>query len=299
MAPVTETVMDVHVNDEPRAPAVYWRLRGTFLEFYSVEEDLTGCHGGCSARRAVSADAAVSLKRDLCKSPISSIASTLRRRRGTWPVDSTNCQEPEKNKEPSSNDVPLFNCDTCPRAHNIVEEDAQSPLQMELCSSNLKGDAESERDIKNKQTKRRKAKGNDNASWSAGIVEKTATTVMIRHIACRYSQDEAATFLDDVGLKGKYNFIYLPLNPTKRANLGYMFVNFVNPEYVNECKQLLTGQAFGATNTSKRCEVTLAHVQGYTNISRHFHKKAVMKGRHGPLFVLNSMETMTVAVKDQ
>jgi len=121
---------------------------------------------------------------------------------------------------------------------------------------------------------------------------------MIRHIACRYMQDEAANFLDEVGLRGKYDFMYLPLNPTKRANLWYMFVNFLKPEYVNECRQLLTGRAFGATNTSKRCEVTLAHVK-VMRIFLATYRKAVMNGRHAPLFVHNGSEPTTLAVTDQ
>jgi hypothetical protein len=44
--------------------------------------------------------------------------------------------------------------------------------------------------------------------------------------------------------------------------LGYAFVNFTRPEYVDECYRLVDGQLFGSSCTSKKCQVTLAHMQG-------------------------------------
>lgn len=269
---------DTHVNE--MFEVIHWRLRGTFLEFYSMEEDKDTCRSGPAARRSVSLDTAYSLVNDLCKSTPRGIAFPLVHRQG--------------------NDTMLpkgdnFN-NTNTKTQSFIEEETPTSFVAELDPNSDDFCIQPPSYAKNsRHAKRRKSKGSEHT----GIQEKTATTVMIRHIACRYMQDEAANFLDEVGLRGKYDFMYLPLNPTKRANLGYMFVNFLKPEYVNECRQLLTGRAFGATNTSKRCEVTLAHVQGYANISRHFHRKAVMNGRHAPLFVHNGSEPTTLAVTDQ
>jgi hypothetical protein len=88
------------------------------------------------------------------------------------------------------------------------------------------------------------------------------TTAMIRHIACRYTQDDIASFLNEAGFAGKYNWIYLPLNPQKTANLGYVFVNFVSPQNLDECRDLLDNQVFGPSQTTKRCQVTMALLQG-------------------------------------
>eukprot|EP00747_Dinoflagellata_sp_TGD_P104661 gnl/TRDRNA2_/TRDRNA2_169306_c5_seq2.p1 gnl/TRDRNA2_/TRDRNA2_169306_c5~~gnl/TRDRNA2_/TRDRNA2_169306_c5_seq2.p1 ORF type:complete len:417 (-),score=100.15 gnl/TRDRNA2_/TRDRNA2_169306_c5_seq2:201-1451(-) len=112
-----------------------------------------------------------------------------------------------------------------------------------------------------------------------------ATTVMIRNIACQYTQERVMEFLDQAGLHGMYDFVYLPLNSTRRANLGYMFVNFVSMEAADMCKELLTGKVFGTSRTEKRCEVSIAHVQGPENIARHFHRKAVLRSKHAPVFV--------------
>lgn len=103
--------------------------------------------------------------------------------------------------------------------------------------------------------------------------EKAVTTVMVRNFACRFTCDQVMSFLDDVGLKGKYDFLHLPLNPTRRANLGYMFVNFTTPEFAEECKELLQGKALGLSSSEKRCEVTTARIQGTSAASKRPSKR--------------------------
>lgn len=92
-------------------------------------------------------------------------------------------------------------------------------------------------------------------------------------------------FIDNLGLKGTYDFLYLPLNPVRRANLGYIFINFTSFHAVEECKRLLNGKPLGPSTTEKRCEVALARVQGQANITAHFRRKSVMRSAHAPIFV--------------
>mmetsp|Transcript_62621 Transcript_62621/g.97457 ORF Transcript_62621/g.97457 Transcript_62621/m.97457 type:complete len:193 (+) Transcript_62621:73-651(+) len=93
--------------------------------------------------------------------------------------------------------------------------------------------------------------------------ERSPTTVMIRHIACRYTQAEVVAVLDGAGFSEKYDIVHVPSNPSRKANLGYVFVNFVSPQYVEECRIKFDGQVFGPSCTTKKCEVSLAHMQGY------------------------------------
>eukprot|EP00747_Dinoflagellata_sp_TGD_P222951 gnl/TRDRNA2_/TRDRNA2_94616_c0_seq2.p1 gnl/TRDRNA2_/TRDRNA2_94616_c0~~gnl/TRDRNA2_/TRDRNA2_94616_c0_seq2.p1 ORF type:complete len:256 (+),score=45.65 gnl/TRDRNA2_/TRDRNA2_94616_c0_seq2:79-768(+) len=90
------------------------------------------------------------------------------------------------------------------------------------------------------------------------------TTLMIRHIACKYTQEEVMGFLDEAGFKGTYDFLYLPVNmdQRKKTNVGYLFVNFIELKAAEACMQQLTGQIFGNGPTEKRCEVVPAHIQG-------------------------------------
>ena len=91
--------------------------------------------------------------------------------------------------------------------------------------------------------------------------DSTPTTVMIRHIACRYTERDVMMILDAEGLAGTYDFIHIPsVSHSKRSNRGYAFVNFESPDFAEKCKVIFSGQKFGSSDTRKLCEV-----QGGTN----------------------------------
>jgi len=71
----------------------------------------------------------------------------------------------------------------------------------------------------------------------------------------------------------------------KNANLGYFFVNFINPEDATRCSELLAGQPFGTGFSAKRCEVSAAHIQGYSRMVCFFKRKAVLRSKGPPLFI--------------
>jgi hypothetical protein len=104
--------------------------------------------------------------------------------------------------------------------------------------------------------------GNDHETKQEVGGEELGTTVMIRNIACRYTAADVVAILNLAGLEGKYTDVHLPINPARRANLGYTFVKFASAEFVMECQEKIDGQVFGPSNSSKRCHVTLAHDQG-------------------------------------
>mmetsp|Transcript_24311 Transcript_24311/g.61641 ORF Transcript_24311/g.61641 Transcript_24311/m.61641 type:complete len:421 (+) Transcript_24311:88-1350(+) len=114
-----------------------------------------------------------------------------------------------------------------------------------------------------------------------------ATTVMLRNIACRYSQEDVADALDDVGLAGTYDLVYIPRSPTRRSNLGYAFVYFRDPKFVEECIKRCDGKPFGRCNTSKLCKVALAHIKGEQGLLPKSGKKGKNR-KHGqaPLYAL-------------
>jgi len=111
-------------------------------------------------------------------------------------------------------------------------------------------------------------------------VREGATTVMVRHVACRYMADDIECMLTEKGLGGTYDSLYVPLNPSRRANLGYFFVNFHEPEHIDLCISVLQGKPLGDSNTEKLCEVSLARVQGKVGLlGRHSCGKDGYKGR--------------------
>lgn len=134
-------------------------------------------------------------------------------------------------------------------------------------------------DVKSKRSRRRckprQAMASDNgprftASGEAEdeAVEDRSVTVMVRHIACCYTQQQVMSFLDELGLKGKYNFVHVPLNSKKTANLGYFFANFASPQHVEEFRSRVEGTVFGTSRTTKKCEVSVAHMQGRVHMAR-------------------------------
>lgn len=99
-------------------------------------------------------------------------------------------------------------------------------------------------------------------------VEDRAVTLMIRHVACCYSQQQVMEILDNLGLKEKYNFVHVPLNSKKTANLGYFFVNFAGPDQAEDCRAKVEGRVFGPSRTTKKCDVAIAHMQGRAHFAR-------------------------------
>jgi len=210
---------------------IHWRLRGTFLDFFSMEEEQNGFHSAPAARRAVSLDTGCSQMTQRCESMMNNDVSPVVRHTGTWPIDGTKTQQLKESRNSCSQCIvenkPLLNI-TDTKTQECIEADPKTPLTTATDVSDNLHDKNSQNATKDRYAKQRKSKRSEHSGLATGIAEETATAVMIRHIACRYMQQEAVAFLDEVGLQGKYDFVYLPLNPSKNANLGYMFVNFLN-----------------------------------------------------------------------
>jgi len=58
------------------------------------------------------------------------------------------------------------------------------------------------------------------------------TTVMLKNIPNNYTRDMVLNLLDEKGFAGLYDFVYLPFDFEKKANLGYAFVNLVRGDIV-------------------------------------------------------------------
>lgn len=106
------------------------------------------------------------------------------------------------------------------------------------------------------------------------------TTLMIRNVPCRVTQQMMADIIDQTVFKEKYNFLYVPsASPLPQAgngsNLGYGFINFPDPEDAMAFHTAFTGYRFEETTSSKLCVIVPAHIQGLENNVRHFSRKAV------------------------
>jgi hypothetical protein len=120
-------------------------------------------------------------------------------------------------------------------------------------------------------------------------------TLMIRNIPCRVTQQHLLDVINGMGFAGKYDFLYLPTggrsSTVGSSNLGYGFINFIDPSDTEPFIHAFAGYQFEGTSSTKVCTVRPAHIQGLENNIVHFDRTAA-KGRprrEGP-FIRTSMK---------
>lgn len=109
------------------------------------------------------------------------------------------------------------------------------------------------------------------------------TTIMVRHIPCCITQDQFAAVLSELGFERKYDLLNVPTDSrtqkTGPSNLGYAFVNFLDPESAEAFQKAIEGYKFEGTSSAKACTSQPAHVQGFRNTLNHLQQsKARARG---------------------
>ncbi|CAE7508793.1 TE1 [Symbiodinium microadriaticum] len=99
------------------------------------------------------------------------------------------------------------------------------------------------------------------------------TTLMLRNVPNNYSREMFLAMLNEHGFAGRYDFVYLPCDFYRQANLGYAFVNLVDGAAVDALWRTFDGFSGWALPTAKVCQVSWsgphqgfkAHVERYRN----------------------------------
>jgi hypothetical protein len=114
------------------------------------------------------------------------------------------------------------------------------------------------------------------AKQKDAIDQKEFTTVMIRNIPCRYTQEE---LIEDISeITPLFNFVYLPPSKRCEGNVGYAFVNFSTPESAKLFMQVFNGFTFPRQPTSSKvAEVVYAVLQGLKENIKFYKKSKVRK----------------------
>lgn len=121
----------------------------------------------------------------------------------------------------------------------------------------------------------------ESAAESRPEAQEEITTLMIRNIPNRYKRSTLMRELDHLGLTGKYDFLYIPVDRGTSWNVGYAFVNFFTPEFAKECMDQLQDHTFlqCKNGVDKVAQVSAAHMQGWERNVAYYRSCAVHSAR--------------------
>lgn len=120
------------------------------------------------------------------------------------------------------------------------------------------------------------------------------TTIMIRNIPNRYSQHKLVLELEDLGFSDTFDFVYMPMDKCTRGNLGYAFVNFLQPSSAEKCMECFQNYRFKRHRdmSNKVAAASIAHIQGLEANMNHYANSAVNSSRRRPVVLAKLSEAV-------
>ncbi|KAI1213433.1 RNA recognition motif 2-domain-containing protein [Annulohypoxylon truncatum] len=101
------------------------------------------------------------------------------------------------------------------------------------------------------------------------------TTIMLRNIPNKVHQAMLKDIVDRSS-HGKYDFMYLRIDFANDCNVGYAFINFVDPLDIIDFVQAVGNQKWGCFKSDKVAEVSYATIQGKDCLVQKFRNSSVM-----------------------
>ncbi len=123
--------------------------------------------------------------------------------------------------------------------------------------------------------------------------EDKRTTLMIKNIPNKYTQKMLLATIDDQ-FKGTYDFFYLPIDFKNKCNVGYAFINMINPFDIIPFVERFNNRRWERFNSEKVCSISYARIQGRAALVAHFQNSSLMhedKRCRPILFTANGTET--------
>jgi len=159
----------------------------------------------------------------------------------------------------------------------------------------LQANAPREQGKQQRQPRLPQSQGGANYGNNEDITKKEppwqdVTTVMMRNLPNKYRQQMLVDELQDAGfrLQADFDFFYLPMDHSNAANLGYCFINFVEPHMANAFAAAFQGKKMRRFNSNKTVVVMPASIQGYERNYRYYSSTRVAKAEdpaYRPLFL--------------
>lgn len=101
------------------------------------------------------------------------------------------------------------------------------------------------------------------------------TTLMIKNIPNKYTQKMLLAKVDEK-FKGTYDFFYLPIDFKNKCNVGYAFINFIQPRTIVGFYHDFHAKKWDKFNSEKVCEIAYARIQGKLALISHFQNSSLM-----------------------
>ena len=100
------------------------------------------------------------------------------------------------------------------------------------------------------------------------------TTLIIRNIPNKYT---IQLFQNEINkhFYGKYDILYLPLDFVNKTNLGFGFINFIDPIHILYFFSEFIGKKWNIFNSDKRCQLAYAKIQGKNALLKYIYKKNI------------------------
>eukprot|EP00258_Populus_trichocarpa_P038071 XP_024454090.1 protein MEI2-like 4 isoform X2 [Populus trichocarpa] len=105
--------------------------------------------------------------------------------------------------------------------------------------------------------------------------EDNRTTLMIKNIPNKYTSKMLLAAIDERH-KGTYNFVYLPIDFKNKCNVGYAFINMIDPRQIIPFYQAFNGKKWEKFNSEKVASLAYARIQGKAALIAHFQNSSLM-----------------------
>jgi RNA recognition motif 2 len=111
----------------------------------------------------------------------------------------------------------------------------------------------------------------------------------VRNIPNKYQQQ---MLLDEINVshEGTYDFFYLPIDFKNKCNVGYCFINFLDPKHIVAFVKEFNGLRWKSFNSEKVCAITFARIQGKGSMVSRFQNSSLLEkdDEYRPLLFFSS-----------
>mmetsp|Transcript_20587 Transcript_20587/g.45080 ORF Transcript_20587/g.45080 Transcript_20587/m.45080 type:complete len:978 (-) Transcript_20587:2385-5318(-) len=105
--------------------------------------------------------------------------------------------------------------------------------------------------------------------------EDKRTTLMIKNIPNKYTQKMLLATIDE-HFRGTYDFFYLPIDFKNKCNVGYAFINMIQPIHIIALVERFNHKKWERFNSEKVCNISYARIQGRQALVNHFQNSSLM-----------------------